>query len=156
MCTQPNTPVSSFGRLGGFQYRDLINIYGVSRAGYVPQLISSQLPNAAVVFELLSKASSRALVYDRSLIGDIHDAPLPVFASADITSLSSYQSVQLPPLRLPKSANELSFIFHTSGSTSGSPKLVPCSYTYVAGMIAKAAFSCRPKHSNRQDVSTWM
>ncbi|KAF8140146.1 hypothetical protein EV363DRAFT_1311770 [Boletus edulis] len=61
----------------------------------------------------------------------------------------------LPPLS-PMNGDQTVFVFHTSGSTSGSPKLVPCSQRWLSTMVTKARFICTPHDPQRQDVSTWM
>lgn len=141
--------------LGGMTYDDVLHIYGLSRAGYVPQLFSLRLPNPDVVFELLHKANAKALIYDSSFASAMRDSPLPTHVATDgarITDCSQPLSV----LSEPSNGDDLVFIFHTSGSTSGSPKLVPCNYTWLNTIIAKARQVSLPADPRKQDVSTWM
>lgn len=53
---------------------------------------------------------------------------------------------------------DIAFILHTSGSISGSPKLVPCSYRWVDGVVDKLYQFSAPKlqNSQRQVVSAMM
>src|ERR1700721_2245223 len=62
-----------FYRLRGLTYTDVLHIYGVSRAGYVPQLFSLGLPNPAVIFELLQLADAQALIFDPSFESAVPD-----------------------------------------------------------------------------------
>ena len=62
----------------------------------------------------------------------------------------------LPPLWVPPTGDEIVMIYHTSGSTSGSPKLVPCTADWVNATVEKAACVTRPRCAERQDVTVWM
>ncbi|KAF8271441.1 acetyl-CoA synthetase-like protein [Lactarius quietus] len=128
--------------LSGMTYIDVLHIYGLSRAGYIPQLFSIRLPNPDVVCELLIKAKARALLVDPSFesllkrspsISDIdsHDSPLPT----------------LPTMRQ-----------MISGSTSGMPKLVPCSLSWLDSAVTKSHQISKPSGRNErtQDVTVWM
>ena len=137
-------------------YSDVVTIYGISRAGYVPQLFSLRLPNPTVVFELLERAKAKALVYDPSFVANIKQATVPVHRSLSIAELEVSKQNVLPPFPTPKSKDTLLFIFHTSGSTSGSPKLVPCNAGWIDSLIAKARQCSTPVDPSKQDTSTWM
>lgn len=156
-------------RIGGLTYSDVLHIYGLSKAGYVPQLFSLRLPNPNVIFELLQKAGARALICDSGTLASIanntaNESPVPIL------SASSFSDIKLLSEELERGVDdsniignervidpsEYAFVFHTSGSTSGSPKLVPCNYRWLDAVARKASQLCVPIHSNRQDVSTWM
>lgn len=143
-------------RLGGLEYLDVINIYGVSRAGFVPQLFSLRLPNPTVVFELLQQAKAKALIFDPSFESAVRGAQVPAHRAAAIRSLEHVAREYLPPFNSPKSKDDHIFIFHTSGSTSGSPKLVPCNAGWVDSLVYKAYEVSAPVNPAKQDVSTWM
>ncbi|KAJ4488192.1 hypothetical protein J3R30DRAFT_3281215 [Lentinula aciculospora] len=143
--------------IGGFTYTDVLHIYAISRAGYVPQLFSLRLPNPVVIYELLAKANASALVCDSLTSGFLDGkctVPVlhaPSFPDVDLALCS--ESAPLFPICGP---SDLAFIFHTSGSTSGSPKLVPCNYRWLDAVAQKASQTAVPQSSNRQDVSTWL
>ncbi|KAJ3558515.1 hypothetical protein NM688_g885 [Phlebia brevispora] len=141
--------------LGGMTYLDVLHIYGLTRAGYVPQLFSLRLPNPDVVYELLHKAGAKALVYDRSFGDVVSSCPLPTHMALEsaIVDVSGYPLPSMPQVA---SGDDIAMIFHTSGSTSGSPKLVPCNYTWLEAMITKAFHSTVPNNAARQDVTTWL
>ncbi|TDL28374.1 acetyl-CoA synthetase-like protein [Rickenella mellea] len=142
--------------LAGMDYSDVVHIYGISRAGYIPQLFSLRLPNPTVVAELLERARAQALIYDRTFESVVHEFPLRVHTACSLDDMSAFAPAYLPPLQDPVSKEELVFIFHTSGSTSGSPKLVRCNYVWLESMLSKSAQICIPQSPNRQDVCTWM
>ncbi|KAI6044932.1 hypothetical protein EDC04DRAFT_2865441 [Pisolithus marmoratus] len=120
--------------LSGMDYQDVLHIYGISRAGYVPQLFSIRLPNPVVVHELLREANARALI----------------LASEFAASTASFSPATLPPPTSSAQGNDLVFIFHTSGSTSGRPKLVPCNKQWLHSLVDKARFTTAPRDPQRQ------
>ncbi|KAF8464314.1 acetyl-CoA synthetase-like protein [Gautieria morchelliformis] len=145
-----------FQRLSGLSYSDVVQIYGVSKAGYVPQLFSIKLPNPTVVFELLTKANATALIYDPSFEANLDNSPVPVYEPADVNHVSEISHKPLLPPQVMISDDEPVFVFHTSGSTSGSPKLVRCSRRWLDNFVHKADQVCKPRDSKKQDVTTWL
>lgn len=137
-------------------YIDLLHIYGVAKAGYVPQLFSLRLPNPDVVLELLQKSKGTALIHDVTYAPVLRTCPIPAFVAIDAFDVTTDW-----PLRSYVAAprgDDILMIFHTSGSTSGSPKLVPCSYAWWDAMIRKAAMVMQRKSKveGRQDVTISM
>ncbi|KIK99040.1 hypothetical protein PAXRUDRAFT_823210 [Paxillus rubicundulus Ve08.2h10] len=141
--------------LAGMSYQDVLHIYGISRAGYIPQLFSIRLPNPDVVLELLHKANARALIFAPEFAAMTSNFPVSVFLAIGKDDMETSKQL-LPPLSTPKNGDQIAFIFHTSGSTSGSPKLVPCSQRWLDTMVNKAELTCAPRDPQRQDVTTWM
>ncbi|OSX67394.1 hypothetical protein POSPLADRAFT_1127795 [Postia placenta MAD-698-R-SB12] len=141
--------------LGGMTYADVLHIYGVARAGYIPQLFSLRLPNPDVVYELLHRAGGQAMIYDSSFASVVRDCPVPAIVTVDLGA-AAVDNVPLPPIPEPLSEEDTAMIFHTSGSTSGSPKLVHCSYKWLDAIVAKGDLISRPFHEDRKDVIVWM
>jgi acyl-CoA synthetase (AMP-forming)/AMP-acid ligase II len=143
-----------FYRLSGFTYLDVLHIYGISRAGYVPQLFSIRLPNPMVIYELLRKANAAALIHDSSFESILDDCLIRRYCALKSTVVEDV------PETLPSiwdfQEDEIAFIFHTSGSTSGSPKLVPTSYRWLNSAVVKSRHISRPENPKRQDVTVWM
>ncbi len=138
-------------------YIDVLHIYGLTRAGYIPQLFSIRLPNPDVVCELLIKAKARALLVDPSFESLLERSPVPIH-SAPLT-MSDIDSHDLPLPTLPTlREDDIVFIFHTSGSTSGIPKLVPCSLSWLDSAVTKSYQISKPSGRNdrNQDVTVWM
>ena len=146
---------SSGDRLAGLTYADVVQIYSISRAGYIPQLFSIRLPNPVVVFELLHRAEAHALIVDPAFLSAVDGCPVPVHQSITVVNSVLLQYPSLPPLA-PAGDDETAFIFHTSGSTSGSPKLVPCSYTWLDATVEKSCQANERQRTNGQDVTVWM
>ncbi|KAI0034282.1 acetyl-CoA synthetase-like protein [Vararia minispora EC-137] len=141
--------------LSGMTYTDVVHIYGMSRAGYVPQLFSVRLPNPVVVFELLSKAKASALVFEPSFKPIVTGCPVPSHDAFSLDAATNHDE-PLPPLHAGVVPSDTALIFHTSGSTSGSPKLVPCSYTWVQAAIEKSHHVAKPLAASGRDVTVWM
>ncbi|KAF8520046.1 hypothetical protein JB92DRAFT_2895881 [Gautieria morchelliformis] len=143
-------------RLSGWSYSDVVQIYGVSKAGYVPQLFSFKFPNPSLVFELLTKANATALIYEPSFEANLDNSPVPLYEPADVNHVPKISHKPYLPSQLMIGDDELVFVFHTSGSTSGSPKLVSCSRRWLDNFVHKAGQVCKPRDSKKQDVTTWL
>ena len=142
-------------RLGGTTYTDVLHIYGMTRAGYIPQMFSLRLPNPIVIFELLQKTGARALVCEPSFSVDLSGCPVLHYLAIQVRD-RDVPDVVLPPLQIDHSASDLVFIFHTSGSTSGSPKLVPCNRRWVDSIVGKSKQLARVRSTQGQDVAVAM
>ncbi|KAJ7887494.1 hypothetical protein B0H14DRAFT_3430546 [Mycena olivaceomarginata] len=140
--------------IGGYSYNDVLNLYGVSRAGFIPQLFSLRLPNADVILELLTKTGARALIYEDLFESALRTWPLHIYRATTIELLAGRSSIDLPPVPAVQN-HEIAFYFHTSGSTSGSPKLVPCSYRWLESTIHKSYQLCTPREQGHFDVANW-
>ncbi|KAI0375330.1 acetyl-CoA synthetase-like protein [Pilatotrama ljubarskyi] len=143
--------------LGGMTYVDAVHIYSVIRAGYIPQFFSLRLPNPDIIFELLERSQGKALIYDESYASVLSQNPVPTLEAADARTLPS-ADVSLPPNQGSTNGDDTLMIFHTSGSTSGRPKLVPCSYAWWDFTLTKTYAAMKPKaaRNGRQDVTVWM
>jgi len=143
-----------FFRVSGFTYADVLHIYGISRAGYIPQLFSIRLPNPTVIYELLHKADARAIIYDPSFESILNDCPIPSYCAFQSEQIEFVQE-NLPSI-WDIHEDDIAFYFHTSGSTSGSPKLVPMSYRWLNSVVVKSGYISAPQNPGRQDVTVSM
>lgn len=111
-------------RVTGQHATDYVHIYGLCRAGFVPELFSVHYlrPGQAVIGELLGICNGKALLYDSAFADAVGGIALPSFPLVNISSLQSL--AELTPI--PDVAEEdPAIIFHTSGTTGGRPKPVP-------------------------------
>lgn len=144
----------------GLTYTDVCHIYGLARANYIPQLFSLRLPNPDIIYELLREANARALIIEPSFRTIVQSTacPVPAFV-AELVAPEEYPDTHLPSLDMMKdslSADDTVLIFHTSGSTSGSPKLVPCSLRWLDSTISAASTTRHPIRTfPQQDVTVW-
>lgn len=147
-------PLTMSSRLSGLTYTDVLHVYGLSRAGYIPQLFSIRLENPTVVNELLRKAGAHALIYEKSF--KVAGCSVPNHEALDYDAVSPSDD-DLPLLHAGVHSSDPAFIFHTSGSTSGSPKLVRCSFRWLESAIKKCEHVMKPiKASEKRDVTVWM
>ncbi|KAK7043957.1 hypothetical protein VNI00_008125 [Paramarasmius palmivorus] len=142
----------------GYGYADLLHLYGLMGAGYIPQPFSI-LPNAQVIRTLLSQSKAQALIWDESY-GDIF--------SDDAIDIVSYRVTQHYDFPLPEGfdsipvipvvkADDISLVLHTSGSTSGRPKLVPQTFRWLATAVAKARKMQIPiSDPEKRTVRNWL
>ena len=151
----PLTPYLIIQRLDGAAYTDVLHTYGMSRAGYIPQMFSFRLPNPLVIFGLLEKTGARALVWDPSSGVDLSGCPLPTYSATRVSEQDA-ADVILPPLRTDHSASELVFILQTSGSSSGSPKLIPCNRRWLDNIVTKSRQLNQIPPARGQDVTVAM
>ena len=127
----------------------------MSRAGYIPQIVSSCISNPIVTFELLQKTGARALVCGPPFHANISGCPVLNYPAIHVRD-QDVANVALPPLQIDGSASDLVFIFHTSGSTTGSPKLVPCNRRWVDNVVAKYKQLAQVRSTRGQDVTVAM
>lgn len=118
-------------------------------------MFSLRLPNPIVIFELLQKAGAHALVCEPSFSVDLSECPVPTYSATQIHEQDA-ADVSLPPLLTDCSPSDLAFIFHTSGSTSGSPKLVPCNRRWLDNLVTKSIQLGQVRSTQGQDVTVAM
>lgn len=142
-------------RSNGMSYVDVLYIYAIARAGYVPQLFSLRLPNPDVIYELLKRAEGKAIIYEPELSEMLSACPVHAYRAVDLRDVH-LDDPTLPPLPAPASGDEIAMIFHTSGSTSGQPKVLRCNYKWLDAMVRKSAGVSRPLRTTEQDVTVAM
>ncbi len=136
-------------------YVDILYIYAIARADYIPQFFSLRMPNPDVIYELLENAHGRAIIYEPELASMLSTSPCPAYSAADLRSVD-IDSTFLPPVPPSRGADDIVMIFHTSGSTSGRPKLLPCNYKWLDAMVRKSAKVSPPLRQTGQDVTVAM
>ncbi|KAF9653331.1 acetyl-CoA synthetase-like protein [Thelephora ganbajun] len=147
--------------IDGMTYQDVLHVFGVSRAGYIPQLLHFHRSSSkSLVVELLRHANSLALICDVSHAQLNHDSsssfaslPIPVYANSDLRqarvpghcTLSKVEDLVADP-------NAVAFVLHTTGTTLGTPKLVPYTHRTVDLIMRRAQVIAAPTPSRRQDT----
>jgi hypothetical protein len=104
--------------LTGHQYSDLIHLYGLARAGYVPQTFSVlfSYPGQEVVRDLLAMCKGRAIIHDVKFAVDLFD--VPSFVTPDILGIRQPVSTPLCEV-VDVEETDMAMVFHTSGTTGG-------------------------------------
>ncbi|EEU38679.1 uncharacterized protein NECHADRAFT_95150 [Fusarium vanettenii 77-13-4] len=124
--------------LKGSSYTDLLHIWGIYRAGFIPQLVSLKMTDPSVVYNLLKKSQAAVLIHDAGFQSVVADSPVKAYPAEDILT-SNYDHLPLPHLNMSPEAENTIMIYHTSGSTSGIPKLVPLTAKWFDCVISKTA-----------------
>jgi hypothetical protein len=98
------------------------------------------------VFDLLSRSGAKALVFDATFKEHITNSSVPTFppiALTDIeTNLSSDDVSPMLGSLPPVTERSPAFIIHSSGTTSGMPKLIPSNHLWVKNFIELKYASC--------------
>ncbi|KIL59801.1 hypothetical protein M378DRAFT_14552 [Amanita muscaria Koide BX008] len=120
----------------GSRHQDLIYTIALARASYIPQMCIDDLTHPGIIFALMEKAGSRMILYDPSLEHVMVNCPFPKLALNPIETIESCSTVSsdsvLPTIEDLSSGLDVCFIYLTSGSTSGSPKIVPLTQKFVS------------------------
>ncbi|THU91379.1 acetyl-CoA synthetase-like protein [Dendrothele bispora CBS 962.96] len=128
--------------LPGHAYIDVLHIYGVMRAGYIPQPLTI-VPTATFIISLLRGSCSKAIIHAPSF----EAKALELSARLNIPNYPALLSIpdrsqavgnRLPDLPTHVRADDTAIYFHTSGSTSGMPKIIPGNHLWIHGMIKRA------------------
>lgn len=93
------------------------------------------MTNPSVVYELLEKSKAVALIHEPDFHSMLQNSPLPTFPAEDILSIDLLEQLPLPTVFEPSEAEDIMLIYHTSGSTSGTPKLVPITAKWLDYLI---------------------
>ncbi|KAJ6598423.1 hypothetical protein DFH09DRAFT_1394686 [Mycena vulgaris] len=114
-------------QLTGKKYEDLINILGLSAAGYVPQLFSIVFPNPEVIWDLLSMSNAKALILDVAFASNAANSPVPTSAAlklADLLLLKDFDTHYLSqgPLDGTNVANTIGTLAHVASLACMSTK----------------------------------
>ncbi|KAF5636126.1 hypothetical protein F52700_5440 [Fusarium sp. NRRL 52700] len=116
--------------LRGYAYSDTVHIQGLNWAGYIPQLLSLRMTDPSVIYELLQKSNAVALLHEPDNTSLLNDSPVPTFPAG-----ASHFDTDTAPLLVapwhPSKDDDVLFIYHTSGSISGIPKLVPLTARWI-------------------------
>ncbi|KAJ7204691.1 acetyl-CoA synthetase-like protein [Mycena pura] len=136
----------------GNQYSDLVHLYAISRAGFVPQLFSQKYTEQglAVVRDLLSACDAQALAYDPAFESIIQELALPSLVVPSLQDLVA-SDADLPPLPDVEPTDTAMF-FHTSGTTSGKPKPVPESHRWFGFQTVQWKGLCQAPPFDGQDA----
>ncbi|KAL0568289.1 hypothetical protein V5O48_013700 [Marasmius crinis-equi] len=149
----------------GGSYIDFVHIHGLSKAGYIPQIFTLLPQSTEVILALLEKSGARALLYQEEYfdLGKTLSKMRPGLKVYPIYSttrdLPTTQLSQALP-DLPRSQpTDITYILHSSGTTSGMPKLVPYTSRLVETLLHKATIStlgARPTPGKSSpDVNSW-
>ena len=132
LCFSSDT--ATIRRFSGSDIQHFIYALALARLSYIPQMCPMTLTHPEIIFALMEKAGSRMILYEPSLEDATTDCPFPKMPLTPIETLENPSSdVTLPAIEdLSSSPSDFCFIYLTSGSTSGSPKVVPLTQKFVS------------------------
>ncbi|KAF5378972.1 hypothetical protein D9757_009087 [Collybiopsis confluens] len=141
----------------GYRYVDVLHVYGIFRAGYITQLIGL-FPDAPydLIRGVFESAKPRAFIFESlyKTSEAVRNAPMPCYEalpSADIAYSNEYPLPQFPLVK----AEDIAIIAQTSGTSSGTSKIVPGSYRWLDAMCRKSSLLNTPSGPDKQDIFMW-
>lgn len=105
---------------------------------------------------LLSKYSGKAIVHEISKSTIISDSgtTIPSFVSVDYNSIPE-DDIELPSLDGATNEEDVTFIYLSSGSVGGSPKVVPTTDRWMRTIQHKSKMAFAIGNYDSQDVYCW-
>ncbi|KAF5343313.1 hypothetical protein D9757_014163 [Collybiopsis confluens] len=150
-------PQRSVIAIWGYRYVDVLHVYGIFRAGYITQLIGL-FPDAPydLIRGVFESAKPRAFIFESlyKTSEAVRNAPMPCYEalpSADIAYSNEYPLPQFPLVK----AEDIAIIAQTSGTSSGTSKIVPGSYRWLDAMCRKSSLLNTPSGPDKQDIFMW-
>ncbi|KAF9263032.1 acetyl-CoA synthetase-like protein [Marasmius fiardii PR-910] len=165
--------------LEGDKYTDFLHIFGLLRAGFVVHCMSfgSFSDSADVLPSIFGKVDTNALIFEQGWFD-----PTSLQAQESIRHIKfhpsltireppglhedgtyGYEDHELPPIPTLDEIQpeQIAMIYHTSGTVSGIPKIVPYSYRRLGALIIKAKLYVVPSNTTEgngscQETWTWM
>ncbi|KAJ7595197.1 hypothetical protein C8J56DRAFT_774849 [Mycena floridula] len=141
--------------LSGTKYTDLVHNLAISAAGYIPQMFSVYWSHSQLVFNMLSTSGAKALVWDSTVVDDIGNCPRPTIdiASIDIEGRETRgKRLYNGNISFEAVKDDVVLMLHTSGSTSGLPKIIPWTNRWISSIFLKYQF-LDPSTSQTPDVT---
>ncbi|KAJ7036755.1 acetyl-CoA synthetase-like protein [Mycena alexandri] len=138
--------------LTGRHYADLLQIYGICRAGFVPQVFSVGFSSVDVVDELLRACHGKVLLYDPSFSDAVAAVRVPHLSIPALNDMHVDNSRPTLPHLPEVKEDDMGMIFHTSGTTSGRPKPIPETHRWLKGQQTHWKGVTQGYFSEGQDV----
>ncbi|KAJ7775662.1 hypothetical protein DFH07DRAFT_952053 [Mycena maculata] len=110
-------------RLYGLTYSEIVHLYALFWAGYIPDMVSTSLTDPTVILELLNESDARAFLHVPGFSLP-EGCGIPTYTP--LTDFKNLQEDSNFPTARAYNQNEVAFIYYTSGSTASKPKTVPC------------------------------
>ncbi|KZP27573.1 acetyl-CoA synthetase-like protein [Athelia psychrophila] len=145
----------------GFTYPDVITIFALSRAGFIPQMMPFEMPNSTLALSLLAKTDAQAIVHSSEKTEAILDTgtKLHRFEDVNFAHVLEVDVAHIPLPVLPEAKPEsIVWLYHTSGSVSGIPKVVPIMNKWLASIEHKSGktFPRNGLPGESQDTWNWI
>lgn len=115
---------------------DIVHIWAVARAGFVPLLISIRIQHLGALDLLLKGGEAKGLLYNTAVAKpELDVVSIP---AVDIKTLdAAVGEKSLPEVWFPSNEDEIVMKYHSSGSSSGMPKVIPMTARWVDFLLDK-------------------
>ncbi len=135
-------------RLTGRKLSDLLNTIAVCALGYVPQYFSGYFGNSSVVLDLLAKSGGKVFIVDPNFEAQVTNvrsdgSSVPRFRTLEYGDMTRLVSQSTAPEKLildlasvaPVARDDVAALFHSSGTTGGTPKIIPSTFKMITSMV---------------------
>lgn len=120
--------------MNGKTYADVVHLFSLQRAGYVPHLVSTYLKDVTLVQNLFDQSETRIIICDTKDASDWEKLE-GQFDIVPMLNLDEPPSVDASQILLPSlidgDADDILSMEQSSGSSSGRPKIVQFSRRWV-------------------------
>ncbi|TFK91211.1 acetyl-CoA synthetase-like protein [Polyporus arcularius HHB13444] len=134
--------------LTGRKLSDLLNTIAVCALGYVPQYFSGYFGNSSVVLDLLAKSGGKVFIVDPNFEAQVTNvrsdgSSVPRFRTLEYGDMTRLVSQSTAPEKLildlasvaPVARDDVAALFHSSGTTGGTPKIIPSTFKMITSMV---------------------
>ncbi|KAG5787167.1 hypothetical protein H9Q69_013768 [Fusarium xylarioides] len=97
------------------------------------------MTDPTVIYELLQKSNAVALLHEPDNTSLLKDSPVPTFPAGANHFETDTEQLPVTPWH-PTNDDDVLFIYHTSGSISGIPKLVPLTARWINYTLSMATY----------------
>ncbi|GJJ14476.1 hypothetical protein Clacol_008740 [Clathrus columnatus] len=127
--------INLISRMLGMVYRDVVHFFGLMNAGFVPQILTLKIRSAELAIEYFKRSDISYIIYAPTAPVDQLRNHFQIHEIIDIKPSDIADVHVLSPKE--KNGDDTVLIFHSSGSTSGKPKLIPYTHNWIHGHAQK-------------------
>ncbi|GJJ14467.1 hypothetical protein Clacol_008731 [Clathrus columnatus] len=124
--------------MSGLVYRDFVHLFGLIKAGFVPQLLNLKVHSIEIATEYFRRSNITHIIYASNApaaqLGN--DFQIHEIIDRKLDQSDKIADLHEPVLRK-ENGDDVVLIFNSSGSTSGKPKLIPYTRKWIDGHARK-------------------
>ncbi|GJJ13582.1 hypothetical protein Clacol_007838, partial [Clathrus columnatus] len=116
----------------GMVYRDFVHLFGLTMAGFVPQTLNLRDCSVEIAMEYFKLSNIVHIIYAPTAPIEQLKNRFQVHELIDVEQLPLVnETIISSPFSKQENGDDTVMIYHTSGSTSGKPKLVPYTRKWI-------------------------
>ncbi|GJJ13581.1 hypothetical protein Clacol_007837 [Clathrus columnatus] len=119
---------------------DFVHLFGLTRAGLIPQVLNLRINSVEIATTYFKQSNIEHIIYAPTAPIDPLRDHFQTHEIIDIEQTYSQQGEFTVPELNEEDGNDTIFIYHTSGSTAGQPKLIPYLRRWIDGNSRKPLF----------------